>query len=116
MEDNYGMKFYQSVALRANDWNIAGNIGLVVGATYPEELKQIRKICPDMPILIPGIGAQGGDLELSVKYGVDTNSEKAIIVAARQILYASKGPDYVGAARAAAKQLRDSINKYRGLL
>ena len=115
LEDNYGMKFYQSVALRANDWNSSGNIGLVVGATYPEELKQIRKICPDMPILIPGIGAQGGDLELSVKYGVDKNSEKAIIVAARQVLYASKAPDYAEAARAAARELRDNINKFRNL-
>ncbi len=115
LEDNYGMKFYQSVALRANDWNSSGNIGLVVGATYPEELKQIRKICPDMPILIPGIGAQGGDLELSVKYGVDKNSEKAIIVAARQVLYASKAPDYAEAARAVARELRDNINKYRNI-
>jgi orotidine-5'-phosphate decarboxylase len=115
LQDNYGMKFYQSVALRANDWNSSGSIGLVVGATYPEELKQIRKICPDMPILIPGIGAQGGDLELSVKYGVDKNSAKAIIVAARQVLYASKGPDYAGAARAAARELRENINKFRKL-
>jgi orotidine-5'-phosphate decarboxylase len=111
--DNYGMKFYQSVALRANDWNTAGSIGLVVGATYPEELKQIRKICPDLPILIPGIGAQGGDLELSVKYGTDKNSQKAVIVAARQVLYASKGPDYAKAARAVAMELRDNINKFR---
>jgi orotidine-5'-phosphate decarboxylase len=68
-----------------------------------------------MPILIPGIGAQGGDLELSVKYGVDKNSEKAIIVAARQVLYASTAPDYAEAARAAARELRDNINKFRKL-
>jgi orotidine-5'-phosphate decarboxylase len=115
LEDNYGMKFYQSVALRANDWNTAGNIGLVVGATYPEELKQIRKICPDLPILIPGIGAQGGDLELSVKYGVDANAERAILNVARQVLYASKGPDYAEAAGAAARQLRDNINQFRNM-
>ncbi|MBN1374686.1 MAG: orotidine-5'-phosphate decarboxylase [Dehalococcoidia bacterium] len=113
LEDNYGMKFYQSVALRAQDWNLADNVGLVVGATYPEELKQIRKMCPDMLILIPGIGAQGGNLELSVKYGVDKNSGKAIIVAARQVIYASRGSDYAQAARFAAMQLRDSINRYR---
>lgn len=113
--DNFGMKFYQSVALRAGDWNTAGNIGLVVGATYPEELKEIRKLCPDMPLLIPGIGAQGGDLELSVKYGVDANKEKAVIVAARQVLYASKGADYAQAARKAAIELRDAINRYRGI-
>lgn len=112
--DNFGMKFYQSVALKAGEWNKDGNIGLVVGATYPEELKEVRKMCPHMPLLIPGIGAQGGDLELSVKYGTDARREKAIIVAARQVLYASKGPDYANAARDAARQLRDSINRARG--
>ena len=113
--DNFGMKFYQSVALRAGDWNTDGNVGLVVGATYPEELREIRKLCPEMLLLIPGIGAQGGDLELSVKYGVDANQEKAVIVAARQVLYASKGADYAQAARKAAGELRDTINRYRGI-
>ena len=113
--DNFGMKFYQTVALRAGDWNKGGNIGLVVGATYPEELKEIRKLCPGMPLLIPGIGAQAGDLELSVKYGVDAAKEMAIIVAARQVLYASKGADYAQAARKAALELRDSINRFRGI-
>jgi len=113
--DNFGMKFYQSVALRAGDWNTAGNVGLVVGATYPEELREIRKLCPEMLLLIPGIGAQGGDLELSVKYGVDANKEKAVIVAARQVLYASRGADYAQAARKAAGELRDIINRYRGI-
>ena len=113
--DNFGMKFYQSVALRAGDWNTAGNVGLVVGATYPEELREIRKLCPEMLLPIPGIGAQGGDLELSVKYGVDANKEKAVIVAARQVLYASRGADYAQAARKAAGELRDIINRYRGI-
>ncbi|MEI6185845.1 MAG: orotidine-5'-phosphate decarboxylase [Dehalococcoidia bacterium] len=113
--DNFGMKFYQTVALRAGDWNKGGNVGLVVGATYPEELKEIRKLCPGMPLLIPGIGAQGGDLELSVRYGVDAAKEMAIIVAARQVLYASKGSDYAQAARKAASELRDAINRYRGM-
>ena len=113
--DNFGLKFYQSVALRAGDWNTAGNVGLVVGATYPEELREIRKLCPDMVLLIPGIGAQGGDLEQSVKYGVDANKEKAVIVAARQVLYASKGADYAQAARKAAMELRDAINRYRSI-
>ncbi len=114
LTDNFGMKFYQSVALRAKEWNREDNIGLVVGATYPEELKEIRKICPAMPLLVPGIGAQGGDLEMSVRYGVDSNAEKAIIVAARQVLYASKGPDYADAARKAAAEIRDNINRARG--
>ena len=113
--DNFGMKFYQSVALRAGDWNIAGDVGLVVGATCPEELREIRKLCPEMFLLIPGIGAQGGDLEQSVKYGVDANKEKAIIVAARQVIYASQGADYARAARQAASELRDNINRYRGI-
>jgi len=113
--DNFGMRFYQSVALRAGDWNTAGNVGLVVGATCPEELREIRKLCPQMPLLIPGIGAQGGDLELSVKYGVDVNKEKAVIVAARQVIYASKGADYAQAARRTASELRDIINRYRGI-
>jgi orotidine-5'-phosphate decarboxylase len=116
LEDNFGMKFYQSVALRANEWNVNGNIGLVVGATYPEELKEIRRICPDMLILIPGIGAQGGDLELSVKYGTDLKAEKAIIVAARQVLYASAGMDYARAAGKAARELRDNINRFRSTI
>lgn len=113
--DNFGLKFYQSVALRAGDWNTDGNVGLVVGATFPEELREIRKLCPGMVLLIPGIGAQGGDLEQSVKYGVDANKEKAVIVAARQVIYASKGADYARAARQAASELRDTINRYRGI-
>ena len=112
--DSFGMKFYQSVALKAEEWNRDGNIGLVVGATYPEELKEVRKMCPHMPLLIPGIGAQGGDLELTVKYGIDAHREKAVIVAARQVLYASKGNDYARAARKVARELRDSINRARG--
>jgi orotidine-5'-phosphate decarboxylase len=71
-------------------------------------------MCPEMPLLIPGIGAQGGDLELSVKYGTNARKEKAVIVAARQVLYASKGPDYAKAARKAAMELRDGINRARG--
>jgi len=113
--DNFGMKFYQSVALRAGDWNQGGNVGLVVGATYPDELKEIRKLCPEMLLLVPGIGAQGGDLELSVKYGVDAAGEKAVISASRQVLYASKGPGYAQSARQAALELRDNINKFRGI-
>jgi len=113
--DNFGMKFYQSVALRAGDWNKGGNIGLVVGATFPDELKEIRKLCPDMPLLIPGIGVQGGNLELSVRYGVNNSAEMAIIVAARQVIYASRGAGYAQAAREAAQEIRDSINKFRGV-
>ncbi|MBI2831613.1 MAG: orotidine-5'-phosphate decarboxylase [Chloroflexi bacterium] len=101
---------YQVVARKANQWNKDGNIGLVVGATYPDELKRIRAICPDMPLLIPGVGAQGGDLALAVRYGVDSRGEKAIINSSRQIIYASRGKDFAQAARRAAQELREQIN------
>ncbi len=103
---------FEIVALKASQWNIHGNIGLVVGATYPEELKLIRQNYPDMPILIPGIGAQGGDLALAVRYGVDAQGEKAIINSSRQIIYASREGDFAGAARRAATELREQINSY----
>src|SRR6266576_2376855 len=70
---------YEVVARRVQSWNEAGNCGLVVGATYPQELRTIRSLCPTMPILIPGVGAQGGDLEASVIAGVDALGERAII-------------------------------------
>ncbi|MBF8264634.1 MAG: orotidine 5'-phosphate decarboxylase [Dehalococcoidia bacterium] len=91
-----------------------GNIGLVVGATYPEEIKWVRQNCTEMPLLIPGIGPQGGDLEKAVRYSVDSKGERSIIVSARQVLYASKGKDFAQAARQAALKLRDEINRYRG--
>ena len=101
---------FEIVALKASEWNVYGNIGLVVGATYPEELKLIRQSHPDMPLLIPGIGAQGGDLVSAVHYGVDAQGEKAIINSSRQIIYASPEKDFAQAARKAALSLRDEIN------
>ena len=77
--DNKKLPLFEIVAMKAKQWNTHGNIGLVVGATYPEELKTIRQSHPDMPILIPGIGAQGGDLTMTVRYGVDAHGERAII-------------------------------------
>jgi len=103
---------FELVALKASQWNTHGNIGLVVGATYPEELKLIRQSHPDMPLLIPGIGAQGGDLELVVRYGVNSQGEKAIFNSSRQIIYASRGSDFAEAARKAASELREQINYY----
>ena len=100
------------VALKASQWNTYGNIGLVVGATYPEELRLIRHSHPDMPLLIPGIGTQGGDLSLTVRYGVDAKGEKAIINSSRQIIYASRKKDFAQAARRAASTLRDQINQH----
>ena len=104
---------FELVALKASHWNVNGNIGLVVGATYPEELRIIRDNHPDMPILIPGVGAQGGDLEITIRYGVDAKGEKAIINSSRQILYASRGKDFAEAAGKTALSLRDEINHYR---
>jgi len=101
---------FELVALKAKQWNIYGNIGLVVGATYPEELKLIRNTHPDMPLLIPGIGAQGGELASAVRYGVNAQGEKAIISSSRQIIYASSEKDFAEAARRVALSLRDQIN------
>ena len=106
---------FELVALKASQWNIYGNIGLVVGATYPEELRLIRNSHPDMPLLIPGIGAQRGDLASAVRYGVNAQGEKAIISSSRQIIYASSGKDFAQAARRVASELRDQINSYRAL-
>ena len=110
---------FEVVALRAREWNAPGNVGLVVGATYPEELRRVRQLCPQMPLLIPGIGAQGGDPASAVRYGLDARGEKAIISSSRQIIYAylgegGKGGDFAAAARGAALKLRDEINRYRG--
>jgi len=105
------MPLYEVVALKASRWNTNKNIALVVGATYPEELKNIRLAHPGIPILIPGVGAQGGDLELSVRYGIDTHNRGIMINSSRGILYAGKGADFATAARKAAQTLRDDINK-----
>ena len=101
---------YEQVALRASAWNARGNVGLVVGATAPEELGRVRKLAPDMPILVPGVGAQGGDLAASVRNGADAAGRHVVISVGRQVLYASKAGDYAQAARAEAEGLRAAIN------
>jgi len=103
---------FEVVARKAEQWNTGGNIGLVVGATYPEELKLIRQAHPDLPLLIPGVGAQGGELKLAVAYGVGRDGDRAIINSSRGIIYASRGKDFAEAARKAALSLRDEINRY----
>jgi orotidine-5'-phosphate decarboxylase len=108
-----GTPLYEAVARKAKEWNTHGNIGLVVGATYPEELKKVRSICPEMPLLIPGIGAQKGDLASAVGYGVDARGEKAIINVSRHILYSSKEKDFARAARNVAEKIRNQINDNR---
>ncbi len=102
--------FYEVVAAKANSWNTYGNIGLVVGATYPEELTAVRKTYPEMPFLVPGVGAQGGDLVSTVRNGLDINRKCTVINSSRQILYASRGQDFAEAARKAAQTMRAQIN------
>lgn len=102
---------YQHLAYTAVTWNQKGNIGLVMGATYPQQLETVRKACNDMPLLIPGVGAQGGDLETAIRLGTDQEGRRAIINSARGIIYASGGPDFAQAARREATSLRDSINR-----
>jgi len=105
---------YQTVANKIREWNSYGNCGAVVGATYPDELKMIRGILgEDIPILIPGIGVQGGDVESTVKHGTNKEGEMAIIVSSRSIIYAGKDEDFAEKARDVASNLRDEINRYR---
>jgi orotidine-5'-phosphate decarboxylase len=104
---------YHHVVSSAKSWNRKRNCGLVVGATRPAELRAIRKEAPDMPILIPGVGAQGGDLLSAVRFGCTSRGDLAIINVGRSVLYASGGKDFADAARAIASQLRDAINTQR---
>ena len=105
---------YEKVALTVKKWNMNQNIGLVVGATHPKELQRIRKIVPDMPILIPGIGKQGGDLKSAIRYGCDKHGQLAIVNVSRSIIYASSGKDFADAARAEAKKMIDEMRLYIG--
>ena len=109
-DGNEGKVVYQRTAVNARDWNVGGNIGLVAGATYPEELKNLRTLCPDMAFLVPGVGSQGGDLEAAVRWGPDARGRLAIISSSRQVIYASDGNDFAQAARREAGRLRDQIN------
>ena len=105
---------YQRIARTiARDWNADGNCALVVGATFPEELKVIRGIVGDMPLLIPGIGAQGGDVEAVVRNGATADGTGLMINSSRGILYASSGAGYAEAAADAARELREAINSFR---
>jgi len=107
-----GQPLYLHVAkLAAHQWNSTNQIGLVVGATFPEEITKVRAIVGDMPLLIPGIGAQGGDIEATVKAGAIPNKPGTgmIINSSRAILYASSGSDFAQAARTAAVNTRDAL-------
>ena len=101
------------VARRALAWDRFGTLGFVVGATYPADVAAVRQIAPRVPILLPGVGAQAGDLEKSVQAGVDGDCASAIVNASRTILYASSRADWQAAARAEAERLRAAINAAR---
>lgn len=105
-------KFFEYVSSRAQLWSSAGNLGLVAGATHPSDLVSIRNHCPSMPILIPGVGSQSGDLESSVRLGKSFPEPKLIITASRSIIYASSNrSDFSVKSRSAASALRDNINQ-----
>ena len=107
-------KLYHVVAeMAATKWNSRGNCMLVVGATYPRELAEIREIVGDMPFLVPGVGAQGGDVEAVVKAGKTADGGGLVISSSRAILYAGQGEDFAAASGEAARELRDEINRYR---
>jgi len=107
---------YEHVArLAQGPWNLNGQLGLVVGATYPQEIERVRQLAPTLPLLIPGVGAQGGDAAATVKAGLPGADSGPIIVnSSRAILYASSGADFAQAARAAAEATRAALQAARG--
>ena len=109
-----GKPLYQRVAETiARDWNHNRNCLLVVGATWPQQLAEVRAIVGDMPFLVPGVGAQGGDVQQIIQNGRGKDSDALIISSSRAILYAGSGEDFADAARSAAIAQRDEINRYR---
>jgi orotidine-5'-phosphate decarboxylase len=109
-----GRRLFHVVAdLAARRWNTRGNCALVVGATYPRELAEVREIVGNMPFLVPGVGAQGGDVAQAVQSGQTAAGAGLVISSSRGILYASSGENFVSAAREATLKLRDQINASR---
>ena len=102
------------VARRAIGWDKHGTLGLVVGATYPADVAAVRRMAPRVPILLPGVGAQAGDLDRSVQAGIDADAGGILVNASRTILYASSDAHWQTAARAEAQRLRSAINSARG--
>ena len=101
--------FERVAALAATRWNARGNLMMVAGATQPEELRRIRSIAPAVPLLVPGIGAQGGDIAAVVAAGRDASGRGLVVSSSRAILYASSGQDFAPAARAEAERTRDAL-------
>ena len=109
-----GKPLYQHVARKiAGEWNGNGNCALVVGATWPEQLREVRAIVGDLPLLVPGVGAQGGDVQAVVENAKSADGTGLVISSSRAILYASSGTDFAEAAARAARDLRDAINRWR---
>jgi orotidine-5'-phosphate decarboxylase len=110
-----GRPLYQHVAEKiAREWNAHGNCALVVGATWPEQLREVRAIVgSDVPFLVPGVGAQGGDVAAVVGNAKTADGTGLIVSSSRAILYASRGDDFAEAAAGATRNLRDEINRYR---
>ncbi len=110
-----GRPLYQHVAQKvAREWNTHGNCSLVVGATWPEQLREVRAIVGDgVPFLVPGVGAQGGDVQAVVSNAKSSDGTGLIVSSSRAILYASSGDDYAEAAAQATRALRDDINRHR---
>jgi orotidine-5'-phosphate decarboxylase len=112
--DGQSLPLYQHVAkIIARDWNTHGNCALVTGATWPQQLAEVRGLVGDVPLLVPGIGAQGGDVEAVVRHGRTADGTGLLISSSRAILYAGDGEDFAAAAGAAARELRDTINACR---
>jgi orotidine-5'-phosphate decarboxylase len=117
-DDEGPRPLFLGVAARASAWakRYPATVGLVVGATYPSQLAQVREACPDLPILLPGVGAQGGDVAAAVSAGVDACGEGLLVSSSRGILYAGGDhPDFAEHIRHAAQRLRDEINAVRGV-
>lgn len=107
-----GVPLYKHIAkLACTTWNKNDNVCLMVGATYPEELKEVRSVSDDLPVLIAGIGAQDGDLQKTIQMGMNSKKKGLIVNASRSIIFASSGADFAEAARAKAQELHDSIEK-----
>ncbi|MCX8004383.1 MAG: orotidine-5'-phosphate decarboxylase [Burkholderiaceae bacterium] len=108
-----GERLYERIARLAVRWNRNGQLGLVVGATYPAELARVRALVGDMPLLVPGVGAQGGDVAATLRAGQTADGTGLVINSSRAILYAGHGADFAAQARAAAMRLREEINRLR---
>ena len=108
-----GHRVYEELASKAVQWDQSGNCGIVVGATQVEAMHSIRMLAPELPILIPGVGAQGGDVKATVTSATRRDGSGILVNASRSIIYASSGDDFGVAARTATEKLRDEINEYR---